>query len=348
MNGKKRIIIGIYELLEVLTMLFIDNKGITDPRINLAIEEYALKNLGEDESYLLFYINEPSIIIGKNQNTIEEINTEYVESNGIKVVRRLSGGGAVYHDLGNLNFSFITKDDGDSFHNFQKFTEPVIKALEKMGVKAEISGRNDIMAEGRKISGNAQFSTKGKMFSHGTLLFNSEMNHIVSALKVRKDKIESKGIKSIRSRVANISEFLKEPMSIEQFRLELLKNIFEGASEVPEYVLTEEDWKKIYKLSEERYQTWDWNYGKSPKFNVQNSKRFPVGLIEFRLEVNKGIIESCKIYGDFFGVGDVADIEKKLIGVLYEKEAITEALKEFDLKHYFGNVTTEDIVNTIY
>ena len=329
-------------------MLFIDNKGITDPRINLAIEEYALKNLGEDESYLLFYINEPSIIIGKNQNTIEEINTEYVESNGIKVVRRLSGGGAVYHDLGNLNFSFITKDDGNSFHNFQKFTEPVIKALEKMGVKAEISGRNDIMAEGRKISGNAQFSTKGKMFSHGTLLFNSEMNHIVSALKVRKDKIESKGIKSIRSRVANISEFLKEPMSIEQFRLELLKNIFEGASEVPEYVLTEEDWKKIYKLSEERYQTWDWNYGKSPKFNVQNSKRFSVGLIEFRLEVNKGIIESCKIYGDFFGVGDVADIEKKLIGVLYEKEAITEALKEFDLKHYFGNVTTEDIVNTIY
>ena len=329
-------------------MLFIDNKGITDPRINLAIEEYALKNLGEDESYLLFYINEPSIIIGKNQNTIEEINTEYVESNGIKVVRRLSGGGAVYHDLGNLNFSFITKDDGDSFHNFQKFTEPVIKALEKMGVKAEISGRNDIMAEGRKISGNAQFSTKGKMFSHGTLLFNSEMNHIVSALKVRKDKIESKGIKSIRSRVANISEFLKEPMSIEQFRLELLKNIFEGASEVPEYVLTEEDWKKIYELSKERYQTWDWNYGKSPKFNVQNSKRFPVGLIEFRLEVNKGIIESCKIYGDFFGVGDVADIEKKLIGVLYEKEAITEALKEFDLKHYFGNVTTEDIVNTIY
>ena len=329
-------------------MLFIDNKGITDPRINLAIEEYALKNLGEDDTYLLFYINEPSIIIGKNQNTIEEINTEYVESNSIKVVRRLSGGGAVYHDLGNLNFSFITKDDGNSFHNFKKFTEPVIKALEKMGVKAEISGRNDIMAEGRKISGNAQFATKGKMFSHGTLLFNSEMDHIVSALKVRKDKIESKGIKSIRSRVANISEFLKEPMTIEQFRLELLKNIFEGASEILEYVLTDEDWKNIHKLSEERYQTWEWNYGKSPKFNVQNSKRFPVGLIEFRLEVNKGIIESCKIYGDFFGVGDVADIENKLVGVTYEKEAIAETLNEVDIKHYFGNVTTEDIVNTIY
>ena len=150
-------------------MLFIDNKGITDPRINLAIEEYALKNLDINETYLLFYINEPSIIIGKNQNSVEEINTEYVESNGIHVVRRLSGGGAVYHDLGNLNYSFITKDDGDSFHNFRKFTEPVIAALNQMGVNAELSGRNDILAEGRKISGNAQFSTKGRMFTHGTL-----------------------------------------------------------------------------------------------------------------------------------------------------------------------------------
>jgi len=343
----KRIISGIYEFGGT-TMLFIDNKGITDPSINLAIEEYVLKNLGEDESYLLFYINEPSIIIGKNQNTIEEINTEYVEENGIKVVRRLSGGGAVYHDLGNLNFSFITKDDGESFHNFKKFTEPVIKALAKMGVKAEISGRNDIIAEGRKISGNAQFSTKGKMFSHGTLLFNSEMDHIVSALKVRKDKIESKGIKSIRSRVANIIEFLNEPMTIEEFRLELLNNIFEGVPQIPEYVLTEEDWKNIYKLSEERYQTWEWNYGKSPKFNLQHSKRFPVGLIEFCLEVNKGIIESCKIYGDFFGVGDIVDIEEKLVGVPFEKSAITACLSQLDLKHYFGNVTTEDIVNTIY
>ena len=172
-------------------MLFIDNKGITDPRINLAIEEYALKNLDINESYLLFYINEPSIIIGKNQNTVEEINTDYVEKQGLHVVRRLSGGGAVYHDLGNLNFSFITKDDGESFHNFKKFTEPVVTALHKLGVKAELSGRNDIIAEGRKISGNAQFSTKGRMFSHGTLLFDSEMENVVSALRVKKDKIES-------------------------------------------------------------------------------------------------------------------------------------------------------------
>jgi lipoate-protein ligase A len=280
-------------------MLFIDNKGITDPRLNLAIEEYALKNLDINETYLLFYINEPSIIIGKNQNSIEEINTEYVESNGIHVVRRLSGGGAVYHDLGNLNYSFITKDDGNSFHNFRKFTEPVIAALQQMGINAELSGRNDILAEGRKISGNAQFSTKGRMFTHGTLLFNSEMEHIVSALRVKKDKIESKGIKSVRSRVANISEFLTENLSVEEFRSALLKSIFQG-EEVKEYVLTEEDWEKIHQLSKERYQNWDWNYGKSPKFNLQHSHRFPVGQIDVRLDVDKGVIENCKIYGDFF------------------------------------------------
>lgn len=329
-------------------MLFIDNKGITDPRINLAIEEYALKNLDINETYLLFYINEPSIIIGKNQNTIEEINTEYVEANGIKVVRRLSGGGAVYHDLGNLNFSFITKDDGESFHNFRKFTQPVIEALRKLGVNAELSGRNDILVEGRKISGNAQFSTKGRMFSHGTLLFDSEIDHVVSALKVRKDKIESKGIKSIRSRVANISEFLKEPMTIEEFRSVLLKNIFEGMDEIPEYVLTDEDWEKIHKLSKERYQSWDWNYGKSPKFNIQHAHRFPVGQIDVRLEVNRGIIEECKIYGDFFGVGDVSEVENKLKGVRYEKSEIQRVVDRIDVQHYFGNITQQEFVDLIY
>ncbi|MDV7766294.1 lipoate--protein ligase [Peribacillus sp. CSMR9] len=329
-------------------MLFIDNNGITDPRINLAIEEYALKHLNIDETYLLFYINRPSIIIGRNQNTIEEINADYVDGNGITVVRRLSGGGAVYHDLGNLNFSFITRDDGDSFHNFKKFTQPVVETLEKLGIQAELSGRNDILAEGKKISGNAMFSTKGRMFSHGTLLFQSEMDNIVSALKVKKDKIESKGIKSIRSRVGNIADFLKEPMSVEEFRSFLLQNIFKESGEVTEYVLTEADWEKIHKISEERYQNWEWNYGKSPKFNLQNSHRFSVGSVDIRLEVNRGIIEHCKIYGDFFGVGEVADIEQKLTGSRYEKKAISNVLDEIDVRHYFGNVTKEEILALIY
>jgi len=329
-------------------MLFIDNKGIHDPQINLAIEEYALKNLDPNETYLLFYINQPSIIIGKNQNTIEEINTEYVDKNGIIVVRRLSGGGAVYHDLGNLNFSFITKDDGESFHNFLKFTEPVIKALKKLGVDAELSGRNDIQVGERKISGNAQFSTRGRMFSHGTLMLNSELENVASALQVKKDKIESKGIKSVRSRVANISEFLDKKITIEEFRQLLLESIFEGQNPIPEYKLTDEDWEKIHKLSKERYQNWDWNYGKSPKFNLQHSHRFPVGSIDVRLDVNKGLIETCKIYGDFFGVGDVEDIENKLTGVRYERHEIEKALEDVDVKHYFGNITRDELVNLIY
>ncbi|KPN13162.1 lipoate--protein ligase [Bacillus australimaris] len=329
-------------------MLFIDNEQHYDPMINLAIEEYCLKYLDPEETYLLFYINQPSIIIGKNQNTIEEINTKYVEDNGIKVVRRLSGGGAVYHDKGNLNFSFITKDDGDSFHNFKKFTEPVIKALEKLGVKAELSGRNDIMADGRKISGNAQFATRGRIFSHGTLLFDSEIEHVVSALNVKKEKIESKGIKSIRSRVANISELMDQKMTTEEFRKILLSYIFDTNGDVPQYHLTEKDWEKIHEISRDRYQKWEWNYGRSPKFNLQHSKRFPAGSIDLRLEVKKGMIQDCKIFGDFFGVGDIADIEKKLIGQQYDRKTISDVLEDMDMRHYFGNVSKEDFLDLIY
>lgn len=192
------------------------------------------------------------------------------------------------------------------------------------------------------------FSTRGRMFSHGTLMFDVNVDDVVASLKVKKDKIESKGIKSVRSRVTNIADFLENPITIEEFKSLILKYIFEGSEEVPEYVLTEEDWNKIHEISKERYQSWDWNYGKSPKFNLQNSHRFPVGSIDIRLEVNKGRIESCKIYGDFFGVGEVAEIEELLNGVRYEKEAIADALADLDVTHYFGKVTKDELINLIY
>ncbi len=328
-------------------MIFIDNEGIQDPTINLAIEEYILKHLDPEETYLLFYINDPSIIIGKNQNTIEEINTNYVDDQHLYVVRRLSGGGAVYHDRGNLCFSFITQDDGNSFHNFKKFTEPVVQALNKLGVEAELSGRNDLLLDGKKISGNAQFSTRGRMFSHGTLLFDTDVEAVVHALNVKMEKIESKGIKSIRNRVTNIRDHLDVDMSIEAFREKILEAIYDGQP-IERYELTEGDWEKIHEISKERYKNWEWNYGKSPAFNVQHSKRFPIGSIDLRLDVNSGKIEQCKIFGDFFGVGDVSDIEEKLVGVRYARKDIAEALEEINLAQYFGKLDLEEFLDLIY
>ncbi|MFC2949966.1 lipoate--protein ligase [Virgibacillus sediminis] len=331
-------------------MKFIDNQGITDPMINLAIEEYILENFGEKDTYLLFYVNQPSIIIGRNQNSVEEINTEYVDKNGIKVVRRLSGGGAVYHDEQNLNFSFITKDDGESFQNFQKFTQPIVDALNKLGVPAEMQGRNDLAVEGRKISGNAMFSTRGRMFSHGTLMLDSEIENVVEALNVRKEKIESKGIKSIRSRVANISEYLDEKISMDEFKELILRHVFdvEDVKDVPEYRLTDEDWENIHKISEERYQKWEWNYGKSPAYNVRESHKFPAGFVDVRLDVKKGIIENCKIYGDFFGMGNIAELEDKVTGTRHERKALEEALADVDVSHYLGKISKEDFLSLIY
>lgn len=323
---------------------FIDNEGITDPRVNLAVEEYALRRLPEEDDYLLFYINEPSIIIGKNQHTAEEINADHVREHGIHVVRRLSGGGAVYHDLGNLNYSFITKDDGQSFHNYRKFTEPVIRALREMGVEAELTGRNDIQVGSRKISGNAQFAVKGRMFTHGTLLFASEMDNVVAALNADPDKIRSKGVKSIRSRVANISEFLPEPLTIEAFRERLLRSIF-GGGDIPVYKLGSADWEEIRRISAERYGNWDWNYGRSPAADFKQKKRIEgIGTIDVRLTLTKGVMEEVRIYGDFFGTADVGELERKLNGVRHEWDAVRAVLEQIDLTPYFGPVEKEDVL----
>lgn len=330
-------------------MRFIDNGNITDPTLNLALEEYILRKLPiEEEDYLLFYINEPSIIIGKNQNTAEEVNASYVSDNDIHVVRRLSGGGAVYHDLGNLNFSFLTKDDGKSFHNFRKFTEPVVTALRRLGVEAELSGRNDLQVGERKISGNAQFATKGRMFSHGTLLLDSEIDAVVSALNVDPSKFASKATKSVRSRVANISEFLAEPMTMAQFRRSLLESIFADSPEIPEYKLSEQQWAEVRALADERYRSWEWNYGRSPAFNLRQKKRVEgAGTYDVRLNVEAGVVTEAAIYGDFFGTGEVSDVTGRLVGVRYDAASLTEALADIDLRAYLGPIPREEFLGML-
>lgn len=325
-------------------MIFVDNESITDPRINLAIEEYLLKEIILPDDILLFYINESSIIIGRNQNTIEEINTEVVEQRGIKVVRRLSGGGAVYHDLGNLNFSFIMRSDKEEISNFKKFTAPVVRALVGMGVPAEMSGRNDILVDGRKVSGNASYRTSKGLVSHGTLLFNTDLDHLTDALRVKAGKIESKGIKSVRSRVANILEFMPEPVGVAEFRQKLLVSIFEGYDPVPQYHLTSEDWEKIHKLSEERYQTWDWNYGRSPQFNVQKTRRFASGEVDARIEVQQGKISSVRFFGDYFGQEEIGELETGLKGVRYERKSIETALEGVELSRFMAGIERNEFI----
>ena len=329
-------------------MIFVDNQDEHDPAVNLALEEYVLRQSTDGEDLLLFYINAPSIIIGRHQNTLEEINRDYVEQHGIYVVRRLSGGGAVYHDLGNLNFSFITSSQPDNFRNFKKFTDPVVKALQKLGVPAELSGRNDIVVEGHKVSGNAQYISKNRMVSHGTLLLNSDLSHVSDALNVQASKITSKGIKSVRSRVANISEFLSQPMTIEDFRAHMLAQIFEGVKDIPTYPLTEEDWKAVRQLAEERYRSWDWTYGHSPDFNVEKRERFPYGEIDARLFVEKGRIKTAKFYGDYFAELEPDGLENLLTGVRYDREDIRRKLEPVAIDRYFSGMDIKTFVQFLY
>lgn len=329
------------------SMLYINNVS-NNAYFNIALEEYVLnKSLDNGESYVILYINNPAIIIGKHQNTIEEVNREYVKENDIDVVRRMSGGGAVYHDEGNLNFSYILKADKEDVNNFKKFTLPVIKALDKMGIKAELSGRNDLTIEEKKFSGNAQFYRKNRLLHHGTILFNSEMSNLTKALKVKPEKIQSKGIKSIRSRVTNIIDYLPEKRTIDEFKELLIQYLFEEVGTIEEYKLTQEDIKAVEKLAEEKYKTWEWNWGESPAFDIQKSKRFPIGLIDIRLNIKEGCITKCKIYGDFFGSGNIEDIENALEGTKYREEDLKATLKNFSIKEYFGNISLEDLIRLL-
>lgn len=321
----------------------------TDPRFNLALEEYALKHLTIDDDIILLWQNEPSVIIGRNQNTIEEINLSYIKEHNIHVVRRISGGGAVYHDFGNLNFTFITNNLKDNLNNYRKFATPVINALNSLGVPAEFSGRNDIIVDGKKFSGNAQSYHKNRMFQHGTILFDANLEMVTNVLQVHLDKIESKGIKSNRSRVTNIKPYIHKDMDIKEFQTYLLHFFLETEDvEAKTYHLTDEDYQNILKLQEEKYNTWAWNYGESPEFTVQKSNRYPGGKIIFYLNVKDGLIYSCKIKGDFFGKKDISEIETLLTNNYYREDVVRNILEKVNLEEYLFNITLEDIINCLF
>ena len=334
-------------------MLFVDNQENTDPRTNIALETYLVENRLTDQPLLLFYINEPSIIIGRNQNTVEEVNQHYVEEHGIHVVRRMSGGGAVYHDLGNFSYCFIQEEHGPA-RDFSVFTRPVIEALHQMGVAgAKLEGRNDLLIDGKKFSGNAMYIRNGRMTAHGTILYDADLDAVTAALKPRADKIESKGIKSVRSRVTNIRPYVADAyqhLNTREFRDHLLLRIFgvNSRADVPEYTLSADDWAQVAAIRAERFANWDWNYGRSPAFTSERYHKYPQGAVDFRFNVEQGgNIKEIKIYGDFFGVGDIADVEKRLTGIPYRRNAITAAFADIDTALYFGGIAAKDLIDQL-
>ncbi len=332
----------------------------TDPYFNLAAEEYLIKNT--DDDVIMLWRNSPSVIIGKNQNAFAEINFDFVNKNNIKVVRRLTGGGAVFHDLGNLNYTFISTKNGtlssgikEGGLDFAYFTKPIISALSELSLDVTLSGRNDIVvktADGeRKISGNAQCVVDGVTLHHGTLLFSAELSRLSGALNVDPTKLKSKGITSVRSRVANIYDLLscenrtKVP-DAEAFCEFIAKRLSEEFGVICE-VLPEAYISEMGKLSASKYSLDQWNIGRFGNFSTVSGKRFDYGLVEVRFSVSEGRICSLEFSGDFFGEEDAAKLAERLVGTEYSRDAVLMVLSKCSVERYIFGSTPLEIANLL-
>lgn len=311
----------------------------TDPYFNLASEEYLLKH--RKENFIYLWINAPAVIVGINQNTVQEVNLDYTTSHGIKVVRRQTGGGAVYHDLNNLCYTVIAPFR-ENVDNYRRFTAPVIEYLNTLGVKAEFSGRNDIVVGGKKISGNAQTVSGGRIMHHGTLLFDTDMTALTFALKPNKLKTESKGIKSVRARVTNIKQYLPD-MTVEEFK-NGLKEYFKKTCE--EYVLNKNDIAEIDKLVRDKYSLYEWNIGRSPKGKNLFEYKFPFGILSFSFDTVEGKIENADISGDFFSVGDIKEFASTLDGVKFTKNDVAAAFQP--ISGYIKGANADEIIDKLF
>jgi len=294
--------------------------GSTDAFFNLAAEQYLLDREDARPVFMLWQ-NDRAVIIGRNQNAFAEINEPFIRERGIKVVRRLTGGGAVFHDTGNVNYTFIVPRSEDMVLNFAAFSKPIIDALKSLGADAVLSGRNDVTVGGKKISGNAQCVRGDKIMHHGTLLWSADLSDMEGALKVDPDKISSKGIKSVRSRVANIRDLISSELSAGEF----IDRLFAHTGAEPR-LFTEAEAREIRGLRDSRYATWEWNWGESKSFSAERKKYFPFGLVSVRFDSDRGVISDISVTGDFFGVGEISGLEARLRGTRLEMDALVSAL----------------------
>ncbi len=320
-------------------MIIIKNNSV-DPYFNLAAEQYLIDNC--DEDVFMLWRNDRTVVIGNNQNAYAEVDREYADTHGITVSRRLTGGGAVFHDLGNVNFSFIIPSDGKGI-DFKKYTAPIIESLKKMGLCAELSGRNDILIDGKKVSGNAQCVRNGKVLHHGTLLYCADLSKVSGVLRVDPAKLQSKGIKSVKSRVANIKDLMDTDMDVLQF-MSVIESNFEGTKRG----FTDTELQEITKLRCEKFATWEWIWGRSKEYTLTAKERFSYGSVEANINTDRGIIKEVSLTGDFFGVGDISELTDSLTGIRYEYADILAHLSKYDIQRYIFGASAEDISKLLF
>ncbi len=318
----------------------------TDPFFNVAADEHIFKNIQED--CFMLWRNDNAIVVGKHQNTLAEINLDFVKEHNIQVVRRLSGGGTVYHDMGNINFSFTQTGKTSALVDFKKYTLPIVEVLQQLGVDARFTGKSDLMIDEKKISGNAEHVFKNKILHHGTLLFTSEIKNLSGALRINRDKYDDKAVRSIPKPVTNISEHLKSPLSIEEFTQKIMEYILSTHKDAVLYEFSKEDMAAIQKLRDEKYTTWEWNFGRSPNYSLKKEIETSYGKLVMNIEVEKGIIKKVKFVGDFFYKKDNKEIEAALINIPHEENAIRKVLGQYPIEEYLAGVPETDLLNALF
>lgn len=328
-----------------------DGKEIFNAPYCFAISDYVFEELYLDEPILRMYTNDPAVIIGKNQNAYAEVNLNYLDEHQIDLVRRNAGGGAVYHDHGTIVFSLITNQQVESYKDFGHLSQPILDVLHRFGASgAGFGGRNDLLIDGKKFSGMTMISKGNRSLVAGTLLLDVDQERLDKILTPNKEKLQSKGVKSVASRVTAIRPYLDSrfnSMNILEFREQLLLEIFQVSTmdEIKVYHFSDEEWAHIDKIVADRYSNWDWTYGKNRNYDNFGSKRFASGTIEVHLSTDGGVISEAKITGDFFGFGELADVEEVLVGLPLNRAALTEKFNEIDLTHYFGPITQDEWVD---